>query len=52
MAKKKTVEIPKPLLTRYCIGCGKIFCASHPKDTQKYCEKCRKEKENGNENTV
>lgn len=39
MARKK--EIPKPILARYCKRCGKLFCASHPKDPQEYCEKCR-----------
>ena len=42
MARKKEIEIPKPLITRHCAKCGKWFIATHPKDPQKLCERCRK----------
>ena len=42
MARKKEIEIPKPLITRHCAKCGKWFIATHPKDPQAYCERCRK----------
>lgn len=42
MAKrKKEVEIPRPVLTRRCARCGKIWAAVHPKDDRVLCERCR-----------
>lgn len=41
-SKRKKEELPKPLLTRHCKKCGKWFIATHPKDPQEYCERCRK----------
>ena len=39
--KKKKADIPKPILCRHCKKCGKWFIASHPKDPQELCERCR-----------
>ena len=33
-----------PTLARRCEVCGKWFDLCHPKDPQRYCEKCREEK--------
>ena len=41
MAKKKEVEIPRPVLARRCQRCGKIWIACHPKDDRVLCERCR-----------
>lgn len=45
--RKKEVEVPKPHLCRHCKRCGKWFIATHPKDTQEYCERCRSEDGSG-----
>lgn len=46
--KKKEVEILRPVLTRRCARCGKIWAAVHPKDDRVLCERCR-ENDNGTE---
>lgn len=43
--KKKETEMPRPLLARHCKRCGEWFIATHPKDPQEYCERCRNERE-------
>ena len=49
---KKSVEITKPILTRRCAKCGKLWVACHPKDPRTLCEYCREDKhgrtDNGN----
>ena len=42
----------KPILTRRCAKCGKLWVACHPKDPRTLCEYCREDKhgrtDNGN----
>lgn len=40
---KKSVGIVRPILTRKCARCGKLWAACHPKDTEVLCERCRVE---------
>ena len=38
---KKDIGIARPVLTKRCKNCRKIFCIPHPKNTEEYCEECR-----------
>jgi uncharacterized OB-fold protein len=39
--KKKDTLKPKVTIGHRCERCGVIFARSHPKDPQRYCERCR-----------
>lgn len=43
---KKNLGIVRPILTRWCKDCGRIFCASHPKSPEELCEQCREKAKN------
>lgn len=47
MGGKKNLGIVRPILTARCMGCGKWFAKSHPKDKQVLCERCRNERVKG-----
>ena len=47
MGSKKNIGIVRPILTARCMGCGKWFAKSHPKDVQVLCERCRNERVKG-----
>lgn len=41
--KKKDRLLPKVVIGHRCERCGIIFARSHPKDPQRYCERCRRD---------